>query len=129
MSGPRTRREWTTREQRQLSMMYGIESVAEIARRLGRTESSIQNRAHVLGLEAHNGRNARRKYCRATVKHLIAQGLSSAEIAQELGTSPQLIRWIARRDLPTPFVDQLRENGQRSLRENSNSWRANEEAR
>ena len=48
----RNKTPWTRGDERRLADMAGITPVAVIAKRMGRTESSIRNRAFLLGVHA-----------------------------------------------------------------------------
>lgn len=113
---PRSKAAWTIKEERHVKRWYGEKSAAQIASELGRSESSIYNRARRLELDAQRGKAARRIFDRAELKRLIGAGLTSSQIAKAMGTGPRHVRWMAQRDLDTTLINKLRANGRLAQR-------------
>lgn len=117
-------KDWTTKEINQLIDLYGRYSVKDIAEKMGRTVSSINNAARRVRLKNGGGAITRRRISHDDVKELIDFGYSSNQIAGALGSSGNNIRHLVRTHLPKVYQNAMRENGRRRQKTHNNlKWK------
>jgi hypothetical protein len=103
-NGGMTQRFWTDSEVVQLRALAKTHTTWEAAAALGRTRTSVEGKAQVLGISFRKYGDAHHstRHPTAAVLQVFTwreQGLSTREIAQRLGTSPCYVRMIARREV------------------------------
>lgn len=117
MSRKQPYRFWTTEDLKHLKYWYGTKPAREIARELGRSVGSVYYMAYRHGLQGDIAPTPARKHCRNKMRSLIMHGMSSYEIAREMGTDPAHISKVVKREMPPEFRNQLLANGRRAHRD------------
>lgn len=126
---------WDAAETNYLRLWYGKKHVKEIAEGLGRSVSSVKNRAQLIGLKAPEGQHIHHEKVHVDLRHmalLLAQRKTIKEAAEEMGVSATTAyRRMSR--LPNLYQKMAKDNETRKrkrvMRETMDKRWGNEESR